>query len=68
MIEQSNVLLGVAVPLSVKGLQQKFQIMIAKSSQSVSHSTTEPAALLLLLFVKESIQCSSGSRSSIDNQ
>jgi len=33
-------------------LQQKFQIRIAKSSQSVSHST-EPAALLLLLLVKE---------------
>jgi hypothetical protein len=68
MTEQSNVLLGVAVPLSVKGLQQKFHIRIAKSSQSVSHSTTELVALLLLLFEKESIQCSVGSRSSIDNQ
>jgi hypothetical protein len=26
MTEQSDVLLGVAIPLSVKGLQQKFQL------------------------------------------
>jgi hypothetical protein len=43
----------VAVSLSVQRLQKKFQIRIVKSSQSVSHSATESAALWLLLFVKE---------------